>query len=117
MKILALLPDDAFQTLARSLGSAHSLAHEREPGEVLDAVRAGHCDALVLDPALPDDEVFETLLVGLVRHHVPVLLFATLEARAAKRIVRAAETTTPELVLAGSGDTPLLLLRKLAALV
>jgi AraC-like DNA-binding protein len=117
MKILALLPDDARHVLERSLTSAQRLVRAGGAEAVVSALRERRCDALVLDPVLVDSDDFDRVLRVASERSVPIMLYATLEPRAARRIVQAVEVVARELVLRGADDTPELVRHKLSALL
>ena len=117
MKILALLPDDARQVLERSLTGAQRLTRAGGAESIASSLRERRCDALVLDPALPDQDEFEAVMRAVNESGVPVLLYTMLQPLSARRIVQAVESAPHELVLRGADDMPELLQRKLSTLV
>ena len=109
MRILALLPDTARNTVQRAIGPGNVLAQERSVAAAVSAVRAREYDVLVLDPGTLGDEEFARLLPVLRQTTVPVILFTTLTSAGARRIVQAAELGAHELVLRDAEDAvPLL---------
>jgi AraC-like DNA-binding protein len=117
MRILALLPDTARHTVERAIGSGNSLALERSVTAAVHAVRTREYDVLLLDPGTLGDEEFARLYPVLKQTAVPVILFTTLTRASARRIVRAAELGTHELVLRDAEDAVLLLAHKFDSLV
>lgn len=117
MKIFALVPDDTRHVLERSLKGLQKLTDAGGVKAAASAIREGRCDAIVLDPAMLDSEEFETVLNAVHKNRIPLMLYTTLSAVAARRVVQAVDGAAHELVLRGADDSPELLQRKLAALV
>ena len=117
MRILALLPDTARNTLERAVGAGNSLALERRVTAAVHAVRTREYDVLVLDPGTLGDEEFARLYPVLKQTAVPVILFTTLTSASARRIVQAAELGAHELVLRDAEDAVMLLAHKFDSLV
>jgi hypothetical protein len=117
MKILALVPDDSRHVLERSLKGPQKLADTAGVKAVATAIREGRCDAVVLDPTMLDSDEFEAVVGAVHKNGVPLMLYTTLSAVSARRVVQAVDGAAHELVLRGADDAPELLQRKLAALV
>jgi hypothetical protein len=117
MKIFALVPDDSRHVLERSLKGQQKLTDAGGVRAAAAAIREGRCDAIVLDPAMLDSDEFEGVLAAIHKNRVPLMLYTSLGAVAARRVLRAVDGAAHELVLRGSDDAPELLQRKLAALV
>ena len=117
MKILALVPDESRHILERSLKGPQKLTDSAGVKAVASAIREGRCDAVVLDPSMLDSDDFQTVIGAVHKSGVPLMLYTTLGAVSARRVVHAVDGTAHELVLRGADDAPELLQRKLAALV
>jgi AraC-like DNA-binding protein len=117
MRILALLPDTARNTVERAIGPGNVLVQERSVTAVVQAVRTREYGVLVLDPGTLGDEEFARLLPALKQTTVPVILFTALTSAGARRIVQAAEQGAHELVLRDAEDAVTLLAHKFNSLV
>ena len=117
MKILAVLPDDARRDLGRALTGDQRLIKGGGADAVVSSLEERRCDALVFDPVFFNEGDFDRVLRAANESGVPIMLYATLEPRAARRIVQAVEVVARELVLRGTDDSPAELQRKLAALL
>ena len=117
MKILAVLPDDARRDLGRALTGDQRLIKGGGADAVVSTLQERRCDALALDPIFFSEGDFDRVLRAANESGVPIMLYATLEPRAARRIVQAVEVVARELVLRGTDDSPAELQRKLATLL
>ena len=117
MRILALLPELPRRALENALGPKRHLSVEKDARLAIRALRQHQCDAVVLDPAVLSADDFEQMLEVLARCTVPVLLYTSLTADAARRVVRLAELGAHELIIRGVDDAPQLVAGKLTTLL
>lgn len=117
MNVLALLSDDSRLTVERALGPAHAMAVVRDVRSIVTALDSRQFQAMVLDPALLDEQELDALSAEVARSAVPVILYTTLSAESAKRVISIAARGTHELIFRGAEEEPVLLLRKLELLM
>ena len=117
MRILALLPELPRRALENALGPKRHLAVEKDARVAMRALRHNQCDAVVLDPAVLSADDFEQMLEVLGRCTVPVMLYTSLTADVARRVVRLAELGAHELIIRGVDDAPQLVAGKLTTLL
>jgi AraC-like DNA-binding protein len=113
MRILALLPDLPRRALETALGPDRHLAAEQDARLAMRALRLHHCDLFVLDPGVLSHDEFTELLRAFPASNVPVLLYTSLTAETARRVVLLAEMGAHELVIRDVDDAPQLVVHKL----
>ncbi|MFI5310313.1 MAG: hypothetical protein ACHQQ3_03705 [Gemmatimonadales bacterium] len=116
MRILTLLPDASRRVLEHAVGTGHTVVPERSTPAAVAMIRERQFDVLVFDPGTLGDDEFTQLIPVLRQKAVPVLLFTTLTAANARRIVQAADAGAHELLLHDAEDVSVLLAHALTAI-
>ena len=89
------------------LGDAHSLATATEPAELHSLLHAEAADLLIIDPALRDGQLAESIEELIARHPaLPVIVYTVLAPTAMRLVVRLARLGVHHVVLNRFDDEP-----------
>ncbi|MBI3567571.1 MAG: hypothetical protein HY084_05140 [Gemmatimonadetes bacterium] len=117
MRILAILAHDARRHLQHAVAPAYQLLPDHGLAASLATLKSRGCDALVLDPAILDDDAYGRVLAAIAATSLPVVIYTPLTAAGARRVLQIEEFGPRELILRGVDDDLELIRQKIASLM
>ena len=107
MHVAALLPRNLLAHLRVVLGDAYTLHAATEPAELHSLLHAEATDLLIVDPAMRDGQLADSIEEIIARHPtLPVIIYTSLAPTAMQLVVRLARLGVHHVVLNRFDDEP-----------
>lgn len=107
LHVAALLPRNLLAHLRIVLGDSHTLDAATEPAELQSLLRAEAADLLIVDPALRDGQIADSIEEIMARHPtLPVIVYTVLAPESMRLVLRLARQGVQHVVLNRFDDEP-----------